>query len=94
MTDTKQRSQWKDATSYQRGDKERIPTAYELKLTGLRIYITCAHIHHEPDWIMHCRVLNIDTRPLAANSLAGAKAEAIYEVKKLIEFFAAKLDKL
>lgn len=86
-------SEWKDTTSYCRSDKKREPTAYTLKLEGLSITVTCGHIYHKPNWVMHCYNLKIDTQKLKASDLEGAKTEAIYEVKKLINFYAAKLDK-
>ncbi len=85
--------EWKDKTSYSRGDKKRIPTIFALEIQGLRIVVTNSHIRHKPAWVMHCAAFGIDTHRLTADSLEAAQEEAIYEVKTLIRYFAASLDK-
>ena len=46
-------TEWQDATSYSRGDKNRIPTAYSVRLTrDFSIYVTCDHVHYRGIWIL------------------------------------------
>lgn len=68
---------WKDITSYSRDDKERKPQTFEKGVGDLRIVITCGHIYHRPNWVMHCGALNIDTRRLLATTQEEAQIEAV-----------------
>lgn len=63
---------WKDATSYSQGDAERKPTAWSRDVGDLRIVITCAHIYHKGEWVMHCRPW-FDTHPLNLSASTGEK---------------------
>jgi hypothetical protein len=71
--------EWKDTTSYSRGDKERVPTTFTIGGSRLSITVTCSHIYYKPGWVAHCHVAGIDTRPLKATSLDEAQREA-YEL--------------
>jgi hypothetical protein len=57
--------QWEDCTTYSQGDKDRIPTTWAIQSGGVRIVVTKGHITWRGHWIMHCRALGIDTKPLA-----------------------------
>ena len=81
---------WKDATSYSRDQKERIPTAFSTKVGGIEIYITHSHVMYKPEWIFHCRELGFDTKPIGKDLTAFEaaikalvtcrdKAKSIYE---------------
>ena len=79
--------EWKDITSYSRSTVERKPTSWEAAVGGrggLRIVISCGHINHAPDWIMHCFELGINTRPLHATSKDEAISEALEVVRDRI----------
>lgn len=78
---------WKNVTQYSRGDKERKATTYRITSGSISIVITCDHIHYKPQWIMHCRVLGIDTKPLGLSGedkLEEAKGKAIRIVNAAI----------
>ena len=57
-------TEWRDTTNYSRGDKKRVPTSYTIKHGYLSISITCGHIYHRPDYVLHCHAVGIDTQPL------------------------------
>lgn len=87
-------TQWRDCTSYSRGDKERVPTSYEIKHGWLRICITCGHIYHRPKWVLHCGALGIDSKRItvldnyqftADDDLDTVKARAIEIVDNRID---------
>lgn len=63
---------WKDDTSYSREDKERVPKTWTLDLGEVRITVTCGHIYHRGEWVMHCRPW-FDTHAL--NMLENVNAE-------------------
>lgn len=45
---------WRDVTSYSRGERERKvpPSSFELEVGKLKLVVT-RHIHHDPtDWVM------------------------------------------
>lgn len=73
--------EWTDATSYSRDDTDRKPTCHRITVGDLRISVTCGHIYHSPNWVMHCGALAIDTKRLQAKTLEEAQAEAIAVVK-------------
>lgn len=77
--------EWKDASSYSRSDKERIPTVWELKIEGLRIVIH--RIIHCPGWHISCYDLNIEDEYLYTEDLEEAKAKGLDLVVKNIEKF-------
>lgn len=69
---------WKDVTSYSRSDTERKPTSFAAVEGQLRITITCGHIYHRPQWVMHCQAIGIDTHPLRLDlTKEQAEAEAL-----------------
>lgn len=55
---------WRDTTTYSRDDKERNPTMYSIKYGHLDICITCGHIYHRGEWVLHCFSIGIDTQPI------------------------------
>lgn len=59
--------EWKDVTSYSQGQREKIePTAWECRIEGIRIWVSCGHIYYPGQWIMNCDALDIDKKHLAA----------------------------
>ena len=85
-------TEWKDCTSYRRGVKERIPTTWELDMPSVRISITCGHIHHPGEWIMHCAQANMNTVSMQSQTLEGAKAEAVMRVKSHFQNILAEIE--
>ena len=44
--------QWKDATSYRKGETDKEPTTWTLRLDGVYVAITKSHIYYKGTWIM------------------------------------------
>ena len=86
--------EWKDCTTYPRGDKERVPTAWEIKSGDLRIVVTSGHIYYKGRWVMHCARLRIDTYPLSATSKKEAQLSAIEVVRQKIYGLKEDIDLL
>lgn len=86
---------WKDVTGYSRGDKKREPTTFEAQEQALRVVVTCGHIYHAPEWVMHCHALSLDTYPLKkGSSKEQAQSEALEIVKKRLADLMRWADKL
>ena len=78
--------EWTDATSYSRDAKNKIQTAWELKLPNVKIYITNNHTYYKGEIVMHCFQLGIDTKylNLPADKVEEAKEKALNIVKEKI----------
>ena len=86
---------WRDATTYSRYDKDSKPTCYEIKHGNLRIYITCGHIHHRPDWVLHCHAIGIDSKPIAVPGRKFTAGDNLNTVKaRAIEIVEARIDEI
>lgn len=70
-------AQWKDATKYSRGDKERIPTVFEVKLGVYRLVVMSSHIYYPGQWVMTLQPLINEPRKLDARSGEEAQAKAV-----------------
>ena len=71
---------WIDATSYSQGQRGKVePTAWECKLDGLRVWISCGHRMNPDKWVLTCRELNKEAVAIADASLSldGAKRHAL-----------------
>lgn len=81
-------TEWRDTTSYSRDDKKRIPTTYTIKHGWLTICITCGHIHHKPNWVLHCAALGIDTKRMynvdVSDNVETVQHQAIEIIEKRI----------
>jgi len=85
---------WKDATPYSRDDIERKPRTWEIKAPGVTIIVT-RHRYHEPDvWLLVCREVNIDLKPLKAKEIEVAKAEAIDAVAARLQVLTKSVARL
>ena len=89
------RPTWKDISSYGQGDRERIPTCWELKLSrDVRIAITRGHIYDRENWVMHCSPW-FDTHslqlPSTVENLDEAQAKAIALVRDRFTELAIRL---
>ncbi|MEY8416695.1 hypothetical protein AAK964_10370 [Tissierella praeacuta] len=67
--------EWKDKTSYSRGDKERIPRVLELNIEGLRIVIH--RIIHCEGWYLTAYELNINDFFLETEDVVEAKNKGL-----------------
>ena len=75
---------WRDSTSYSR-DKERIPTTWTITLQpGFNITVTCGHIYHPGEWVMHCDPW-FNARPIPADTAESAKLMALDIVAQKID---------
>lgn len=84
-------SEWKDITSYSRGDREREPTSYRLALGRLHVTVTSGHIYYKGRWVMHCAPF-YDTYPLeGVDTLEDAKTRALALVSVEIDKIVAAL---
>lgn len=75
--------EWKDRTSYSRGDKERIPSIWELEVEGLKIVVH--KIIHYPEWYLSCYDLHIEKQCLYTEDVEEAKAEGLKIIIEKIE---------
>jgi hypothetical protein len=88
-------SEWKDATSYQRGDRERKPTTFEICDGPLRLVVLSGHIHYPGKWVFHCFDLGFDTHLLAeAKTVDEAKRLAIHLVSERLQDMIAALTRI
>lgn len=72
--------QWKDITSYSRGDKERKPTTFEARAGGLRIVVVYGHIDYRQQWTLWCKPF-YDNYPLEGVTTAE---DAQFEARQLV----------
>lgn len=78
------RHEWKNITSYRQGDKEGIPTSWELRLSrDLRICVVRAHPYNPESWVMHCSPW-FDTRVLKLPSTVENRGEAMARATALV----------
>lgn len=85
--------EWKDVTTYSRGDKERKPTTWEIKGGSLKIDVTCGYIHRKGEWIMHCFAVGIDTYHLKyAETKEQAQEAALRMVRTKIQSMLEDID--
>lgn len=90
-----ERLQWKDISSYSKGDKERVPTAWELQLSRrVRIVVVRGHIYRPDSWVFHCDpwfdTCNLDLAPTHENR-HEAMSRALALVRREIEKLTATL---
>ena len=77
--------EWKDITSYSRGDTEKIPLWWKAEIKHIRLTVGNYHTYY-PDkktWLMHCKPW-YDTHILKANNLEDAKKEALGLVTQIL----------
>ncbi len=76
--------QWKDTSSYSRGEKDRTPNSWSLKV-GIFDLIVHHHIYYEPSqWLASCSPYVFDNRELKSKDIKKAKAEALKLLKGLL----------
>ena len=78
---------WKDVSSYSRGDKERIPTILELRRLSpfnTRL-ILHRHIYYPNTWVVSCKGTDIDKVDLHTDNVEEAKCLAVDYIIKYAE---------
>lgn len=75
--------EWRDGTSYSRGDKERVPRLLELDVEGVVVVIH--RIIHCEGWYLTVHKLNIEKVDLNVDSLDDAKIKGVKFVVDYIE---------
>jgi len=84
-------SEWKDASSYSRSDKERIPNVWEFRKSGTCITIVRDHRHHD-SWVAWMTgYVSIDVFRLKSTDLESAIDETTASVRS---FLAGTLNEL
>lgn len=69
---------WKDSTSYSQGQRGKIdPTAWELKIGNVRVWIAVGHIYHPDNWVMDCNNIGLRELPIAPNTASHKEAKKI-----------------
>jgi len=78
------RPEWKDQTSYSRGEKERVPSVWVMQLTReVRISVVRSHIYNPENWVMHCAPW-FDTHSLNLPSTVENRDEAMSRAIALV----------
>lgn len=73
---------WEDISSYQRGDKERVPSTLHAIVGPVQIVVT-RHIHYPGKWLASVRPF-FEQRELKSLDLEDAKREAVALASKWI----------
>lgn len=68
---------WKDTTSYQQGDKQRIPKVLEVEVEGFRIIIH-RHKDYSNTWLLSCHELNIEKKDLDTDNFDIAEIQMLF----------------
>lgn len=71
--------EWKDTTSYSRGDLERVPRTWELRTQRIVVVVT-RHIDYPGKWLLRSHPINLE-RTLNADEVEQAKLEALGYVR-------------
>lgn len=87
-------TEWKDCTTYARGDSDRTPTTFLWCFGGLRIVVTCSHIHYPGVWILRCAAVGIDIKQMDSKTEADAKDDAIGYVRSTLLGYVQELDRV
>lgn len=85
---------WGDATSYSRGDRERIPRTWELPVSDVFKITITRHIHYSPEtWLLYCPAIGISLTPCPSADLEEAKQWALDKVSLRLTRWLAALEK-
>lgn len=80
--------QWKDATSYSRGDRGKVPPrSWETTVCDLHILVISGHLYSPSNWVLTCYAMGIEAKsigPVSAISAEEAQTGAIAIISKLI----------
>jgi hypothetical protein len=86
--------EWKDATSYSRGDRGKVePSVWEVESDGLRVALH-RWVAVADKWFVTCYDLKIDKQPLSSKHMKVAAKEALSLVKETAKELYAKAREL
>ena len=68
--------EWKDVSSYSRGDTSRKPNTFSAQCGPMRLVVLTGYIHHPGKWVTHAFPL-FESRVLKATTREEAQAEAV-----------------
>lgn len=78
---------WKDETSYGRGDKERVPRTWALDLGFFKVYVTRHRHYAESAWVLsmdsrmrELKSPNVDTARLEAQQIVEERLTKALEL--------------
>lgn len=83
--------EWKDVSSRSQGQKDRTPTAWELRTEEIRVTVH-RHVYNPAAWFVSCYDLGIEARELSPKDADGAKAAALNAVKVRLREMLESLD--
>jgi hypothetical protein len=83
--------EWKDETSYSRGENPRVPKTFVARCGPLKLVVTCGHIHSPGRWVAHCHPI-FDTKTIDATSREEAQAEVVRLAREWLSAAAAALN--
>lgn len=67
-------AEWKDATSYSRGERGTVePRVWAIDIDGLRVSVH--RLIHCEGWFGSCHTMGIDRQPIEADGLEAARVE-------------------
>ena len=84
--------EWKDVSSYSRGDEQKIPNDWQLITRSLRINV---HRHKDYDsdmWLLSCYDVAKIQMPLRCKNINYAKKEAIELVQHILKTMLKELE--
>jgi len=84
------KAQWKDVSSFSRGDKGRVPDTFQLD--GVSYFVTIYRRLGLPGWVVSCDDLGIEGRGLAVQDPEDAKTEAILFIRRRLARMTEELD--
>jgi hypothetical protein len=74
--------EWRDISSFSREDKDRTPRAFELRTESMRVAVH-RHMYYPGRWMLSVYgTLEVQMRPLEAEDIEDAKAEALAYVRR------------
>ncbi len=88
---------WKDTTSYSRGQVNIIPSCWTLKTQHVTIDVLNGHIHFPGEWVMHCHSIGINKKRIGIvgqMTEEQAKETAIQIVKHVLNMMLTELNEL
>ncbi len=70
--------EWKDATSYSRGERGKVtPRSWQTLISGKRILIMSEHLYHPEMWVMNCEVVGIKEHRLCMSREPVERAQSL-----------------
>jgi len=75
--------EWKNVTSYSRGEKDRTPRVWDARIGQFRLSVH-RHIYFKPDvWLCSCHGI-CDCQPLESKDIDQAKVEALQMFRAIL----------